>query len=135
MTVRLRYKLEITVSSTTAEEKDLGNQKAEVLVDTQGEGGTWKTLVAGGATDQQLFLPNVATARFLYVRTTPRDPTQDPVTITLKRETVGGEAIAVKPVGDAREGQLLLCCESLTALYATNADTVDMDVTVIAVGD
>jgi len=136
MAVRVRYKITAYVSSTTAEDKDLANQTWEVMTDTQGEGGSWKsTLPAGMLAPVQVLLGNLAIAKLLIVRVTAKDPTQVLGPITLQRETVGGEAIVVAPLGDAKESHFLLSTSSLTALYATNAGTVPVEITVISAGD
>lgn len=135
MAVRIRYKITAYVSSTTAEEKDLGSQVWEVMTDTQGEGGSWKSTIAASSTDVPVGLGNLTTAKLIIIRTTAKDPTQVPVALTFKRETTGGEAIVVSPLGDAKEGHLLLSTTGLTALFVTNAGTVDMEVVVIGVGD
>lgn len=136
MAVRIRYKITAYVSSTTAEDKDLANQCWEVMTDTQGEGGSWKSTLQPGDTDIPIRLGNLAIAKILIIRTTAKDPTQVPSPITFKRGTTGGEAIIVQPVGDAKEGHFLLATDSLTALFATNLiGGVPMEVTVIAAGD
>jgi hypothetical protein len=135
MTVRIRYKITATVSSTSAEERDLANQAWEVVNDAQGEGGSWKTTLAAGATDVQLNLGNLAACRMLFVRTTAKDPTQVPGDIVVKRNSTGGETLTVRPLTDAKEGFLAFVTDSLTALYASNPGTVVMDVVVVAAGD
>jgi len=216
MSVRVRYKILASVSSTTAEEKDLANQQWEVLTDTQGEGGSWKTTMMPGDTDTPILLGNLAIARLLIVRTTAKDPTQVPIAITLRKNApagalsgvstsfgfatptvtftstgaafttaligrsitiVGstssandgtftilsaptsdsvtftnlsgvaeagagawfipeGEALVVQPLGDAKEGQMLISTDSITTLYATNpGGGVVTDITVVAAGD
>ena len=135
MTVRVRYKIQAYVSSTTAEEKDLGNQSWEIVTDTIGEGGGRKMTLAASTTDAVVELGNLAVAKLLVIRTSATDPTMTPNAITFKRGTTGGEAIVVQPLGDAKEGHLLLSTDSLTALFATNAGTASMDLTIIAVGD
>lgn len=135
MAVRIRYKITTFVSSTTAEDKDLANQNWEIVTDTQGEGGSWKSTLLAGDTDIAINLGNLAVARAIIIRTTSKDPTQTPNMIVFKRETTGGEAINVLPLGDAKEGHLVLSTDSLTALFASNPGGVPMEVTVIAVGD
>lgn len=135
MAVRVRYKITAFVSSTTAEDKDLANQAWEVMTDTQGEGGSWKSTLMPGDTDIPIMLGNLAIAKVLIIRTTAKDPTQVPVPLTFKRETITGEAFVVQPLGDAKEGHWLMSTSSLTALFATNAGTVPMEITVIAAGD
>lgn len=135
MAVRIRYKITAYVSSTTAEEKDLANQTWEVMTDTQGEGGSWKSTVAPGDTDVPVNLGNLAIAKCLIIRTTSKDPTQVPVALTFKRGTTSGEPFIVAPLGDAKEGHYLTSTSSLTALFVSNTGTVPMEMVVIAVGD
>lgn len=136
MSVRVRYKITTFVSSTTAEDKDLANQNWEIVTDTQGEGGSWKSTIQPTDTDIQIRLGNLAIARVLLVRTTAKDPTQTPSAIVLKRNSTGGEAITVLPLGDAKEGHFVLSTDSLTALYVSgDAGGVPMEITVIAAGD
>lgn len=136
MAVRVRYKITTFVSSTTAEDKDLANQSWEIVTDTQGEGGSWKSTLQPGDTNIPILLGNLAIARVLIIRTTAVDPTQTPTAIVFRRETTSGEAITVLPLGDAKEGHLLLSTDSLTALFATNSGGgVPMSITVIAAGD
>lgn len=136
MAVRVRYKITTFVSSTTAEEKDLGNQTWETVTDTQGEGGSWKTTLLPGDTNIQLRLGNLAIARLLIIRITSKDPTLLPNAIDFRKQSTGGEVITCLPIGDSKEGHLVLSTDSITALYATNGGGgVAMEITVIAVGD
>jgi hypothetical protein len=135
MTVRVRYKIEATVSSTSAEEKDLANQKWEVVCDSLGEGGSWKTVLAAGETDIQLYLGNITSAKLVIVRTNAKDPTQTPNEIILRKDAPSGEPLTVTPLTDAKEGHFLFSADDISALYATNSGAVDMEVTCVAVGD
>jgi len=135
MTIRVRYKLEIAISSDQAEERDLGNGKYEIVVDSQGEGGAWKTTLAAGAVNTPVQLPNVSTAKFLVVRTTPKNPNAVPSVVSLRRETVVGEEIKVQSLTTSKEGYFMLTTDSLTALFASNPGTVEMDLTVFVAGD
>jgi hypothetical protein len=90
MSVRVRYKISAFVSSTTAEDKDLANQQWEILNDTQGEGGSWKTTIQPGDTNVPIRLGNLATARLLIVRTNAKDPTQILNAVTLRKNTASG---------------------------------------------
>ena len=136
MPVRARYQIEASVSSTSAEDKDLGNHLWESVADSQNEGGSRKTKLAAGATDVELSMCEVGTARLVAIRTQASDPNNDPVEITIKRNTTGNEAIEVGPVPGTKEGYMLLTTGTgITALFATNAGSVDMDVTVMAAGD
>lgn len=135
MAVRVRYKVEVSVSSTTAEEKDLGNVKYEVVDDAQGEGGTWKTVLAAASSNVQIQLDNIATARFLLFKTNAKDPTQAPGIVQIKKNSTGGEIMEIKPLGTNKEGHFLMSTDSITAIYASNPGAVVMELTVIACGD
>ena len=135
MSVRIRYSIEASVSSTTAEAKDLGNVAYSVVDDSFGEGGTWKTKVASGATDVQVYLNNIAAVGVLIVKTNAVSDIETPVTVTLKLNSALGEAIDVVPLVTSKEGHFLLSANNVSALYASNAGSVDMEVTVVAAGD
>ena len=223
MPVRVRYKITAYVSSTTAEEKDLASQTWEVMTDTQGEGGSWKStlqpgdgtphtvvtgsgvsgdditgtapsmtleiatgafnssmigmdLVVSGATTPansgtftitsvtptsvsytnsvgsaeaftgnfqvnatepvQIVLGNLITARLLIIRTNSKDPTQVLGQIYFRKNSVTGEEFTVQPIGDSKEGHLLISTNSITALYASNPISgVPTEITVISAGD
>ena len=135
MTVRVRYKITVTVSSSSAEEKDLANPSWEVVCDSLGEGGSWKTVLPAGATDTRLYLGNVASAKLVLVRTNSKDPTQVLEDIVLKKNSTSGEEFIVTPLTDAKEGHFLLSTSGITALYASNAGGADVEVTVCAAGD
>lgn len=135
MSVRIRYRVEVVISSSSAEEKDLGNLKYEVVNDEQNEGGTWKTTLAAAAVNTQLQLGNVASAKFVMIRTASKDPTLSPVPVFVRLNSPSGEQIEVTPVGAAKEGIQVLTSGGITALYASNPGSVAMDVIVAAAGD
>lgn len=135
MAIRVRYKLTVTVSSSSSEEKDLGNNTYEVVNDEQSEGGTWKTTVAANATDVQIQLGNVAAGQFLVVRTVSKDPTIAPSAVTLKLNGTGSEPITVDPIGSSKEGLFVLTTAGLASLHVSNPSAVVMDVIVSAAGD
>jgi len=134
MTIRVRYKAEVAVSTDSNEAKDLGNPKIEVVCDSQGEGFTGKTVVATGAVDMQVNLGNVAAVRLLLLRTLAHDPTEDPGELRFRRNGLAGEEISVIPLVGTKEGILLLT-GPLSALYVSNPGTVVMDVVAAAAGD
>lgn len=135
MSVRIRYKIEASVSSTTAEEKDLGNLSFEVVNDDSDEGGTRKTTLAAGATDVSVMLTEISTARFVLVKTNAKTPTETLGAITIKKNAIGGEAITIEPLPGASEAHMLLVTSGITDLFATNGGTVDAEITVMGVGD
>lgn len=134
---RIRYKLQISLSSTSAEEKDLGNGAFEVIEDGIGEVGAWKTTLAGLSSDVQIPLNNIATGRLLIIRTTSKDPTLDCPSITIKRNSSGGEALPIVPLATTKpkEGLFLMTTTGLTALYASNPASNTVEITIFAAGD
>lgn len=135
MSIRVRYKLAVALSSSSSEEKDLGNYSYEVVNDEQGEGGTWKTTVANGATDVQIQLGNVAAGQLLVVRTAAKDPTESPGAIQLKLNGTGTDPITVDPLGSTKEGLFMVTTTGLTTLHVSNPGSVVMEITVSAAGD
>jgi len=102
--------------------------------DLEGEGGGWKTNLAASATDEQVELPNIADAKFLMVRITPKDPNDEPAQVSLKLNDVGNTPIPIVARA-GKEGHFLLSTTGLTALYATNDGSIDMSLTVFSAGD
>lgn len=135
MSVRVRFRMEASVSSTSNEEKDLGNVCYEDVTDALGEGGSRKNLIVASASDVDITMTEIADASFVLIRTNARTSTDTPGTIEIKKNGIGGEVIDVVPLASTREGFLLLTTTGITALYASNPGTVDMEVTVIAAGD
>jgi hypothetical protein len=134
MTVRLRYHIEASVSSSTAECKDLGNVCLDVRTDSPNEGGIWKTRVAAGAT-VNIPLDSITEAVFLFLRIFAADPTQTltPVDITLN----GTATLRLAPVGNARESNFLITSDGLTSLEVANTDAaaVPVDIIIGTAGD
>jgi len=135
MSVRIRYRIEASVSSTSAEEKDLGNIACEVVDDDSGEGGVRKTLLAAGATDVSVMLNEISDARFVLIRTNAKDPTETLGAIDIKKNAIGGEVTTIDPLPGATEAHLVMVSSGITDLFATNSGTVDTYITVMAVGD
>jgi hypothetical protein len=136
MAVRVRYTLKIQISSDpTTEDKDLGNASYEVVSDEYNEGGIREFVLAASSSDVPVAIGNIASGEMFAIRTKAKDPLEDPVEITIKRNTVGNEALPVKPMNETKEGHLLMSTSGLTALFASNPGTVDMKVAVAVVGD
>lgn len=134
MSVRLRYKVTAAVSSSSAEENDLGNSKFEIVDDTPSEGGSWKTTVAPATTDV-IDLDNIASAKFLSLRFAPKDPT---LTLTAVGVILnGGPALQVQPLGAAKEAHFLISSAGITSLSLANTavGAVAVDVTICVAGD
>lgn len=135
MPVRVRAKVDTAISSTTAEEKDLGNKKYEVISDGLGEGGTWKTRINAGTTDLEVTLRDVTTASLLAISTNAVDPNQTPSSIGVKKNSAGGEETLIAPLSGTSQGLFLVTTTGLTALYVSNSGSVDMELIITVAGD
>ncbi len=136
MSATIRVIWSIGISSSTAEENDLGKGKQEFVNSASNEGGTWLTQLATSATDVQLNLGNLASVKFLAIKTKAHDPTQTPSAITIKRNSNVGEAQTIDILTGGKEGIYMISTTGLTAVYATNlSGSVPMDVIVYAIGD
>jgi hypothetical protein len=135
MTVRVRYTLEASVSSTTAEEKDLGNQAFLTIGDGSAEGGTRKVTIAATTSDVDVTMNQIADAKLIIVRTNAANANDTPGTININLNATTNDDIAVVPLSGTSEGHLLLSTTGVTALFASNPGSVAMEVTVVAVGD
>jgi hypothetical protein len=135
MPVRVRLRIDAAISSTSVEEKDLGNKHYEIVADSQNEGGTWKTRVPAGAVDLNVTLRDVTTGRLLVAATNTVDPNASPGSITLKRNNIAAEAIEIAPMSGTKQGLLALTTNGLTAVFVSNPGTVDMEITFSVAGD
>jgi hypothetical protein len=134
MSVRLRYRIETSVSSSPADLKDLGNVCLEVTSDAPSEGGIWKTRVLKN-TNPVLPLDSISEATFLFLRIIPADPTETlaPINVTLN----GTATLTLLPVGTSNTAHFLISSAGLTSLQIANNDNlaVDADVTIGTCGD
>lgn len=136
MAVRIRQQIIAAVSSSTSEDKDLGNINFQIVTDGHTSGGCWKTKLSASATNVLLQIDNLATIRYVLIRGRTIDPTQVLPTITLKRNSTGGEALPMAPLTSVKESYFMMTTDtSLTGIYATNTGSVDCELTVMAVGD
>ena len=135
MTVNVNLNIAMSVSSTSAAEKDLGNLSTSLSSNAMGEGGTRKFLLAAGSTDVELELTNISDIRLLFIKVSPKNDNDPAQGITIKRNDVAGESIPIVPFDDKKIGYFLLTTDSLTSLYATNAGSVDVELTIGSAGD
>ena len=135
MTVRVRYTLQSAISSTCAEERDLGNVYWQIVTDQPAKGGTWKTVLPAGSAAVQLQIDNISYIHLLIIRTVANNPNYTPNPITISLNSPTGPSFIIRPLGDAQEGHFLMSTEQLTAVYATNTGPCDMALTIIAAGD
>jgi len=133
--VRLTFEVLFSVSSTQADEKDLGNGEYSVRTDAAEEGGSWKTTVAAAASDLEIRLDNIANVIFLFLKLEPKEETDPIPEVTVKINDVANTPFTLKPPSDKKTGMMLLTTDGLTALYVSNGGTEDVKLTVVAAGD
>jgi len=133
--MRTRLKLSIAMSSTNAEDRDLGNGMYEVVTDSLEVGGSVKMTLVASEEGTLVYSAGSAASRIVVVRTTPRDPTQAAARVALHFNAPGNiDPVIVTPVGDAREGLFAGMLDGVTSIYASNLDDVDTHVTVFVAG-
>lgn len=134
MSIRLRYHVTTSISSSPSDSKDLGNICIDVTSDGPNEGGIWKTRVLAGAT-VILPLDSIAAAVFLMLRIIPADPTLTLTSVGVALN--GGTPLDVAPVSGAAESTFLMSAKSLTSLQIINTDpaAVAVDIVIATAGD
>jgi hypothetical protein len=135
MPVRVRCKIEVAISSTSLEERDLCNLRREFVSDRLGEGGSWKMLLAASAVDVSIPLDSVADVNLFGIIATPKDPNQDPQDILIRFNSITGEQRTISSLSDCKEGLALLSTAGITSLFASNPGAADMEIILIVAGD
>ena len=128
--MRLKSRVSLSLSSTTAEEEDISNIKPTVyeISDALSEGSGRSYKVANGASSQAVDLAGLAEVNFVYVRTNKA--------VTFHITDAGGTEnvdIAV-PTGNSY-GHLLLNTTGVTALAISNSSGATARVMVVLAGD
>lgn len=134
MPVRARYQMQVGISSTSAEEKDLGNANYQQVTDGFNEGGTMKLTLVASAIDVPVALDNIATVGLIAIKTNAKDPTQPAGEIKIRFNTITNEQRSIIPMPGQPEGHLLMTTGNLTSLFATNLAGVDMEMTITIAG-
>lgn len=119
--MRLKLKLISSLSSTTAEEKDVFNLDPGVGHEVDDEidaGAARKLRLAVGAEDQALDLGDLTTVSFMLLRTT-RD-----ITVNLNDGTI----LSVRPLAGFTYGYLLLTPPEISSITISNDSSYVADV-------
>lgn len=136
MALRVRFDLLVRLGSAAgSEECDLGKLQLAEVIDSQNEGGTFQTIVAGNAVDVPLQLTGIATARVIAIRVQPVDPTLALGDVNLKKNGIGGEAWLLRPASGLKESFFCVTTDGITALYVSNLGANAVKVTVAVAGD
>lgn len=133
MSVRGRLKVQIAISSTTAEDRDLGNGSYEVVTDLPDDGGSWKIKLPASTVNLPVALGNVSSATFLGIRAVTLNPTDVPVDIILRKNSTSGEAWTISPINN-QEGWFVSSTDTITSIFLSNPGAIDMQVSIFLLG-
>jgi len=127
MSIRANFNIDLSLSETTLEQKELGMTPPWVGTNDQlDDGGTFRRKITAGSTDVAVPLLGLSNGRLLAIKTTQQ--------ISFKKNSTAGEPWIVRPLGvGALDGIFLTTTDAITSIYITNSGTLDAEVT-IAVG-
>ena len=122
MAIRTTFEILVQLSENTQEMKELGKSPPwKGTNDTQDNGGTWRQRIAAGTTDLAVDVNGLSNARFIAIKSDQE--------ITIKKNSAGGEAWTIRPLGSgALEGVFVASTDGVTALYVSNAGSIDAEV-------
>ena len=128
MGARVTFELLVQISENTQELKELGKTPPyKGTCDLLDNGGTWRQRIVAGATDVAVDLNGLANGRVLSIKTNQ--------TITFKKNAIGGEPWTIRPMGTgALDGVFFATTDGITALYFSNAGSLDAEVTISLAG-
>ena len=123
MAIRVKFELDLQVSESSLGQKELGKTAPWAGInDQQDNGGTWRQRIEAGATDVLIDVNGLANARLVAIKTDQE--------ITVKKNDAGGEPWTIRPLGtSALDGVFMITTDGITALYVTNAGSLDAEVT------
>lgn len=123
MSIRVNYNINLSLSETTLEQKELGMTPPWVGTNDQlDDGGTFRRRITAGSVDVQVSLLGLSNGRLLAIKTTQQ--------ISFKKNSNSGEAWTIRPLGTgALDGIFLCTTDAITSVYVTNSGTLDAEVT------
>jgi|HubBroStandDraft_6_1064221.scaffolds.fasta_scaffold319148_2 hypothetical protein len=128
MSVRIKFELNYSVSENQAGSKELGQSSPWVGINDQmDDGGTTRWRIGAGAMDTPVGINSLTTCRFLAIKTTQ--------TISFKLNSTGNTPTTIRALGyGAMDGHFIMTTDTVTALYFSNAGSVDAEVTITIAG-
>lgn len=128
MSIRINYNIEVSLSESLYQIKELGQTTPWKGVNDQcDDGGTWRRTIVAGAVNVAIDINGLANGRLIAVKTT--------AAITLKRNVTGDTGWPIRPLGvGATDGIFICSTDGLTSLYVSNSGTVDAEVTFVVAG-
>jgi len=128
MAIRVKFEIDLQVSENAQGQKELGKTAPWTGTNDQMDnGGTWRQRIDAGDTDVLVDINGLANARMIAIKSSEE--------ISVKKNSAGGEAWTITPLGTgATDGVFVVTTDGVTALYLTNAGSLDADVTFSVVG-
>lgn len=128
MGIRVKFEVQLQLSETTQEGKELGRTPPwSGTNDQQDNGGTWRQRLDAGATDVEVDLNGLANGRLIAMKCDQE--------ISFKKDSAAGEPWTLRPLGTGSlDGVFLLTTTGVTKLYLTNAGSLDAEVTISVAG-
>jgi len=128
MGVRVTFEVLVQISENPQEFKELGKTAPwRGTCDLLDEGGTWRQKLVAGATDVLVDLNGLANGRMLAIKSSQ--------TITFKKNSAGGEAWTIRPMGTgALDGVFMCTTDGITSLYLSNPGSLDAEVVISTAG-
>lgn len=123
MAIRVKFEISLQLSETAQEGKELGKTPPwSGTSDLLDDGGTWRQKIAAGATDVEIDLNGLSSARLVAMKTNRE--------ITFKKDSSAGEPWTLRPLGTgALDGVFMITTDAVTKLYVSNAGSMDAEVT------
>lgn len=128
MGARVTFEVLVQISENTQELKELGKTAPwRGTSDLLDNGGTWRQRIAVGAVNVAVDLNGLVNGRLLAIKSNQ--------TISFRKNSVSGEPWTIRPIGTgALDGVFLATTDGITALYFSNAGSLDAEVTISIAG-
>jgi hypothetical protein len=128
MSITVNWNIELSVSETTLENKELGQTSPWQGNNSQlDDGGSFRRKIPAGSTDILVPMVGLSNGRLLGIKTSQ--------TIIIKKNSSGGEPWTIRPLGvGALDGIFLVTTDGITSIYVSNAGSLDANVTFVVGG-
>lgn len=129
MAIRVKYTIELSLSESTADAKELGQSPPwKGTNDLQDDGGTWRRRIPASTADVEIDINGLANAHLVAIKSNKE--------ITVKKNAATGEPWTVRPLGSsaAPDGIFVVTTDAVTKLYVSNPGAEDAEVTFSVAG-
>jgi len=123
MSIRVNFNIDLSLSETTLENKELGMTPPwQGTNDQLDDGGTFRRKIVAGATDVAVPLLGLSNGRLLAIKSNQQ--------VSIRRDTVSDVPWIIRPLGvGAQDGVFVITTDALSTIYISNAGSLDAEVT------